>query len=119
MPRSIAWRKNGWLCSSFKLQAWLPGRSGCPKGSNFFGKQISRAVQRWSGLTIHPHLFRHIAAMLYLKTHPGAYEAVRRMLGHSHVSNTIAAYIGLEADAAFEQYHADVLATDQDDEPKR
>ena len=26
MPRSSACLKNGWLCSSFKAQAWLPGR---------------------------------------------------------------------------------------------
>ena len=46
------------------------------------------------------HLFRHLAAMLFLDAHPGAYEATRRLLGHTQLSSTLNAYAGFEAGTA-------------------
>lgn len=50
------------------------------------------------------HLFRHLAAMIWLTEYPGAYEGARRLLGHSSVSTTINLYSGLEARAALQAY---------------
>jgi len=56
------------------------------------------------------HLFRHLAAMLWLDANPGGYEAARRLLGHSSVSKTINVYSGLETHSVFEAF-GNVLKT--------
>ena len=45
-----------------------------------------------------------MAAMIWLDAHPGAYEAARRLLGHSYASHTINLYSGLEASRAVAAY---------------
>lgn len=89
--------------------ALFPGRNAGGRQSAGFGTQIIRVIKRCSGLTINPHLFRHIGAKLYLDAHPGDYETVRRMLSHASLDVTTAYYTGLEAIAAFRLYHKDVL----------
>ena len=61
------------------------------------------------GFPINPHLFRHLAATLYLSEYPGQYEVVRSVLGHSRTSSTIAVYAGFEPETAARLY-AGVLA---------
>jgi len=65
--------------------ALFPGIDGGSKNQAFFGTQISRTVCAHTGLRVHPHLFRHIAAKLFLDANPGAYEVVRRVLGHRSI----------------------------------
>jgi len=50
------------------------------------------------------HQFRHAAAAVYLKHHPGDYETVRRLLGHRDIQTTIKFYCGLETIAATEEF---------------
>src|SRR5215472_11986321 len=46
---------------------WLfPGEGTGPKSLTALRNQISRGIKRECGLIVHPHLFRHIAAKLYL-----------------------------------------------------
>ena len=47
--------------------------------------------------------------MIFLEAHPGAYEDVRRLLGHKSIQTTINFYAGLEATAAINRYN-NVLA---------
>ena len=61
-----------------------------------FSKQITERIQKAVGLRITVHQFRHAAAAIYLKHHPGDYETVRQMLGHSNIQTTIKFYCGLE-----------------------
>ena len=68
--------------------ALFPGILGGPKNQAFFGTQISRTVRAHTGLRVHPHLFRHIAAKLFLAANPAAYEVVRRVLGHRSTDTT-------------------------------
>jgi integrase len=49
-----------------------------------------------TGLRITVHQFRHAAAAIYLKDHPGNYETVRQLLGHRDIQTTIRFYCGLE-----------------------
>jgi integrase len=84
---------------------WLfPGESGEPKNGLLFSKQITERIQKAVGLRITVHQFRHAAAAIYLKHHPGDYEAVRRVLGHRSLTTTIKFYCGLETIAASEQF---------------
>jgi integrase len=58
--------------------------------------QITQKIQKAIGLLITPHRFRHAAAAIYLKHHPGDYETVRRILGHRNIQTTIRFYCGLD-----------------------
>ena len=50
------------------------------------------------------HQFRHAAAALILRDHPGNYEYVRRILGHRNIQTTINFYVGLETAQANQEF---------------
>jgi integrase len=84
---------------------WLfPGEDGKSKTKNTLSDQITERVMKAIGLRITVHQFRHAAAAIYLKHHPGEYETVRRLLGHKNIQTTINFYCGLEMNAASEQF---------------
>ena len=60
------------------------------------GIQITDRIQKVTGLRITLHQYRHAAAAVYLKHHPGNYEMVRRFLGHRNIRTTVKFYCGLE-----------------------
>lgn len=85
--------------------SWLfPGENGEPKNGLLFSKQITVRIQKAIGLRMTVHQFRHAAAAVYLKHHPGDYETVRRLLGHRDDQTTIKFYCGLETIAATEEF---------------
>jgi integrase len=59
--------------------------------------RVLMADKKEIGLTINMHLFRHIAAQIWLHSHPGQHEVVKRLLGHSALSQTLNVYAGFEA----------------------
>jgi integrase len=76
---------------------WLfPGTEGGSKDPHLFGIQITERIQKVTGLRITLHQYRHAAAAVYLKEHPGDYETVRRFLGHRNIRTTVNFYCGLE-----------------------
>jgi integrase len=78
------------------LQTSTPtGKRRLPTAHTLSG-QITQRIQKAIGLCITPHQFRHAAAAIYLKHHPGDYETVRRILGHRNIQTTIKFYCGLE-----------------------
>ena len=66
-------------------------------------KKLTETIRRGAGVEWNPHLFRHLAAKLWLDAEPGQYEALRRILGHSSVSTTLDAYAGFEAGSAIQR----------------
>jgi integrase len=85
--------------------SWLfPGEGGEPKTANMIGIQMTARIEKAVGLRITPHQFRHAAAAIYLKHRPGAYETVRRLLGHRDIRTTIDFYCGLQTTQATEQF---------------
>ena len=89
--------------------ALFPGGSqGCKHG-NTLRQQISEAVFAHTGMRVNPHLFRHIAAKLFLDANPGSYEVMRRVLGHRSIATTTAFYTGLETAAAVRHFDATIL----------
>lgn len=83
----------------------FPTRSGVrPCSGAALGGRISTAIRQRTSFEINPHLFRHLAAKIYLQAHPGDYETVRRLLGHSLTSSTIDAYAGFETASATARY---------------
>jgi integrase len=85
--------------------SWLfPGRNGRPKHRESLAAQITWSIKKNCGLIVNPHLFRHIAAKLYLDANPGGYGLVRLLHGHRSVNTTTQYYCGVEAPAAFRHY---------------
>jgi integrase len=84
--------------------ALFPGRDGLAKGRMVMGPRISRTIFKYTGLKMHPHLFRHFAAKLQLEAEPGSYEVMRRVLGHTSIATTTRAYAGTESAAAVRHY---------------
>lgn len=109
IDRHVASRSPG-LCP--QGTPWLfPRRDGSgPTNSTHLSKGVCTAIRREAGLVMNMHLFRHLAAKLWLDANPGAYEAVRRLLGHSALSSTLNAYAGFEAGTATRLF-AELVAT--------
>ena len=87
----------------------FPNGAGGSKKPGQLGVQISKFLRRECGLQVNPHLFRHIAAKLYLEAYPGAYGVVRLIHGHSSVDTTTRAYCGTETPAAMRHFDDFVL----------
>jgi integrase len=84
----------------------FPGRiSDRPKDLSGLRKSVSAVILRETGLHMNAHLFRHLAAYLFLKANPGQYEAVRQLLGHKRIETTINFYASFETDAAMHQFN--------------
>jgi integrase len=82
----------------------FPGTSGEPKTASMFSGQITDSIEAATGLRITAHQFRHAAAAIYLRHHPGAYEVVKRLLGHRNIQTTINFYCGLETTQANQEF---------------
>jgi integrase len=97
----------------------FPARQGGAKTPQQLADQIKRAVKTGTGLTVNVHLFRHVCAYLFLKAHPGEYETVRLLLGHSSLAVTVRAYCGLERADAVRRYDNLIhgYRRSQEDEP--
>jgi integrase len=95
---------------------WLfPGRKADEhKAVMTLGEQIKASVFNATGLRVNLHLFRHIAAKLYLDCMPGGYEVVRRLLGHCSSETTIRFYAGMEGKSASRHYDNVILQLHQD-----
>ena len=82
----------------------FPGVSGKPKTASMFSGQITDRVEDATGLRLTVHQFRHAAAAIYLRHNPGAYEVVKRLLGHRNIQTTINFYVGLETTQANQEF---------------
>ena len=80
--------------------ALFPGEDGKAKCAATLAPQINKAVFRYTGLKVNPHLFRHIAAKVYLDRNPGDYVTVQRVLGHKSIATTTSIYTGMETRSA-------------------
>jgi site-specific recombinase XerD len=95
--------------------SWLfPGRGDACKTPAVLGRQISDVVFAETGLLIHPHLFRHIAAKLFLDQHPGQYEVMRRVLNHRAMHTTVNFYAGGESISAARHFDNAILKSRRD-----
>ncbi len=87
----------------------FPGVALKPRNPTALSTDIKRTVFRHSGIDISTHTFRHFTAKLFLDTHPGQYEQVRRFLGHKDIKTTIEFYVGLETAAAARHVNSTLL----------
>jgi integrase len=88
---------------------WLFPSGAAVQSESRFSQAIETVIATEVGVIMNCHLVRHFAAWLHLKAHPGAYEDVRRVLGHRDIQSTIANYVAFEAAMAAERFDAVVL----------
>jgi integrase len=86
--------------------AVFPARKGGAKTPGQLAQQIKRTICQETGIDLNLHAFRHLAALLFLKEHPGEYETTRLILGHKSIDTTVRAYCGLEQSDALRRYDA-------------
>jgi integrase len=88
----------------------FPAKNGSCVSCGVLSQGISQVTKKYVGVEINPHLFRHIAAKLYLDRNPGDYETIRRVLGHTSLSTTVKFYAGMETAAATRRYDDTILS---------
>ena len=88
----------------------FPGKGHGPLSRSAFVTMFTTEIDQIIGLVVNPHVMRSFAAWSFLQGHPGAYEMVRRVLGHRQIETTIAFYCGLETDAAAQLLDSTVMA---------
>lgn len=99
-PHLVADADEGWL---------FPGDHGGHLHAASLSQRICKSIERYASLVMNIHLFRHLAAKLYLNAHPGDYETVRRLLGHKSLSTTVSSYCELDFARATRRYDDIVL----------
>jgi integrase len=87
----------------------FPHRDGGPRHRGVIWGAVTKLTERYVGVPVNPHLFRHLAAHFFLKAHPGNYEVLRRTLGHSSIDTTTGNYAGAEDEAAIRMFDENVL----------
>ena len=97
----------------------FPNTTGGTKREDGLSVQIKTFIKRETGLIVNAHLYRHLAAKLYLDRNPGDYPTVQMLLGHKDLQTTLRAYVGLEQGDAIKRYDQmmdDLLGGGQDDD---
>lgn len=94
-------------------RALFPGKSNGPKTIGTLRHQIIKTVRQFTGLEVHPHLFRHLGAKLYLEHNPGGYEVMRRVLGHKSMETTTSFYTGFETRGATRHFDETIMSIRQ------
>jgi integrase len=77
----------------------FPGLPSRPRSLNAMREAIEKPAALIR-IRLNPHLLRHFAVWLFLRSHPGQYELARRILNHKRIETTIRYYCGLEAEIA-------------------
>jgi integrase len=85
------------------------GRADGSRSPERFSALFIETIRRETGLYVYPHLTRHFGAALYLRQNPGAFEVVRRVLGHKSLTTTTRSYASFDDEAAVRMFDALVL----------
>jgi site-specific recombinase XerD len=93
----------------------FPGLREGAKQKVSFSVEISRYIEKATGLKMTVHQFRHAAGAIILKNRPGEFELVRQILGHRGLATTMRCYVGLETIQASEIFTEMVVAEINED----
>jgi integrase len=87
----------------------FPHRDGGARHRGTIWGSVTKLTRQHVGVSVNPHLFRHVGVHFFLKAHPGNYEVARRALGHSSIDTTTQHYAGAEDNAAIRMFDENVL----------
>jgi hypothetical protein len=95
---------------------WVfPGTGADPLASKYLSRKISNFIRARLKIDVPTTLFRHFAAKVLLEAEPGAYEAVRQLLGQKNLFFARAQYRTIDSDAAFRRFDFRVLKLPPED----
>jgi integrase len=77
---------------------------GKRKGQDTLTDQIIMIIERYLGIHMSPHKFRHLAGHSYLEENPGDFETAKSLLGHGWAKTT-KIYVGSETRRASRAYN--------------
>jgi integrase len=72
-------------------------------------RRVTRVIRKRTGMDLNVHCFRHVAAYTFLGEHIGAYEDLRRILGHTTIGTSVRYYADLETQTAVDRLHQSIL----------
>lgn len=87
----------------------FPKSDGTPKVGRVLADGICKVMERELGIKFNMHLFRHLGCFLYLRSHPGQIDVMRRVLGHTDGQTTMRFYASIEQSDAFRMFDSHVL----------
>lgn len=67
-------------------------------------KRACRAVGRATGVSIHPHLYRHLLGWIWLKDDPAQLPMVQKLLGHKTLQTTLDYYAEIDENLALNNW---------------
>jgi integrase len=82
----------------------FPGMTGRRRTTSCLSHSVGEFVYRETGIRLHSHLFRHVAAKIYLDRYPNGIETVRQILGHKSTATTLRSYAENRTDQAFKKW---------------
>lgn len=110
LPLFDAWmKKYRPVISSVSSAYVFPSPRGKLRSKEGMSIQLSSFLKRETGLVMHMHFFRHLAASVVIRAHPNGYEIARQLLGHTSLRTTLKAYAELQTDPAFKRFEEAVL----------
>jgi integrase len=92
----------------------FPKPDGTAKEGCVLAASICEVMQRELGIKFNVHLFRHLGCFLYLRSHPGQIDVMRRVLGHRDVATTTTFYASIEHSEAFRRFDTHILQLRED-----
>jgi len=92
----------------------FPRADGTAKVGRMLADAICTVLRRELGTKFNVHLFRHLSCFLYLRSHPGQMDVMRRVLGHRNEETTRRFYSYVEQSDAFRLFDANVLRIRED-----
>ena len=79
------------------------------RDNSYLRENITKKIYQAIGLHINPHLFRHIAAKLYLDRNPNDFETISIVLGHKKIETTYTFYYEFNQFAAIHTFDSVVF----------
>ncbi|SPJ29405.1 site-specific integrase [Falsiruegeria mediterranea] len=67
-------------------------------------KRVTRLLERHVGVSIHPHLYRHLIGWIWLKDSPDNLPKVQRLLGHKSLQTTLDYYAELDETLVLDEW---------------
>ena len=86
-----------WGCRGRYL---FPSPDGGARSYSAMRDALGRSLRKHAGISLSPHLYRHIIAKIVVERHPELICDVSRRLGHASVNTTYQSYLGTEGPAA-------------------
>lgn len=81
----------------YRTKALFLGPGGSIRWERGLGDLITAYLWRHAGIRMTPHVFRHLAGEIILRTFPDGHVIVKDLLGHKSISTTLRYYVHMDS----------------------